>query len=90
MRFTLFLCFSFSLTFCYSQKQNGPIIKNYGSVFQVDNPDYQLDTNKVYKVVFDIMKSPENKSTLNSSINTIARFLNMHAQSGVPKENLCK
>lgn len=70
------------------KRLSGPIIKGFGEVFPVVNPDHQLDTQKVYKVVFDVMKSPEDSTVLNSSINTIARFLNMHAMAGLPKENM--
>ena len=34
------------------------------------------------------MNSPESPDKLNSSIETVARFLNMHAQHGVPVGNL--
>ena len=34
------------------------------------------------------MNSPEDLTQLNASIETAARFLNMHAQSGVSKENM--
>ena len=34
------------------------------------------------------MNTPETPDQLNRSIETAARFLNMHAQSGVPLSNL--
>ena len=69
-------------------KQSGPIIKKYGTVWEIDNPEFKTDVTKTYKAVFDIMDSPEDPSQLNTSIETAARFLNMHAQSGVPLEQL--
>jgi len=39
-------------------------------------------------VVFDITDSPEDPSALNKSIETAARFLNMHGQNGVLKEQM--
>ncbi|MEX0290947.1 MAG: DsrE family protein [Flavobacteriaceae bacterium] len=69
-------------------KEAGPIIKEYGKVWKIKNPDYPTDTSKEYKVVFDIMNSPESHAAINTSIETAARFLNMHAQAGVPKEQL--
>ncbi|MFS4469069.1 DsrE family protein [Maribacter sp. 2210JD10-5] len=69
-------------------KNTGPIIKDFGKVWKVDAPDYALDTTKTYKAVFDIMNSPEDVGELNRSIETAARFLNMHAQSGIPLEQL--
>lgn len=73
----------------YSQtKEPGPILKNYGKVWKIENPTYKTDVSKEFRVVFDIMNSPKSHSEMNKSIETAARFLNMHAQSGVPKEHL--
>jgi len=78
----------FQSTLLAQTKQTGPIIKDYGKVWAIENPDFKVDALKEYKAVFDIMNSPENHETVNASIETAARFLNMHAQSGVPAENL--
>lgn len=67
---------------------SGPIIKVFGKVYQINSPDFEVDTDMHYKVVFDIESSPKDLNELNSSINTPARFLNMQAQSGVPIENM--
>lgn len=67
---------------------SGPIIQDFGATFEVNNPDFPIDPNKQYKVLFDIYNSPADSSQINSSLNTLARFLNMHAQAGVPPENL--
>jgi len=69
-------------------KNSGPVIKEYGKVWAVENLDYKVDTTMEFKAVFDIMKSPESHEELNASIETAARFLNMHAQSGVPADQL--
>lgn len=83
----LFCLFSF----VYSQgakRVNGPVIEKFGEVFAVENPDFQTDINKEYKVVFDIHDTSSDPSRINAQINTLARFINMHAQAGVPLENL--
>lgn len=85
--FSLFLLLGF--TFSHSQsKESGPVIKGYGEVWTIENPDFSTDITKEYKVVFDIMNSADEPDELNKSIETAARFLNMHAQSGVPVSNL--
>jgi len=77
------------LTNCFAQtKESGPIIKDFGKVWKIENTDFKVDTTKTYKAVFDIMNSPEDTSQRNASIETAARFLNMHAQSGVPLKQL--
>lgn len=65
----------------------GPVIKEFGKVYRVV-PDYKVDTKMDFKVVFDIDSSNTAFDELNSSLNTPARFLNMHAQSGVPVGNM--
>ena len=71
-----------------NDRQTGPIIKGFGSTFSVDNPEFITDTNKVYKVIFDIHGTPDDPTKVNPMLNTLARFLNMHAQAGVPLKNL--
>ncbi|MEM9362204.1 MAG: DsrE family protein [Bacteroidota bacterium] len=70
------------------EKEAGPIMEAYGEVWKIENPDFETDTTMEYKVVFDIMQSPESPTELNRSIETAARFLNMHAQSNVPESQL--
>lgn len=70
------------------KKESGPIIEKYGAVFRIDNADYKVDTQKTFRAVFDIMNSPEDVDQVNPSIETAARFLNMHAQNGIPLEQL--
>jgi intracellular sulfur oxidation DsrE/DsrF family protein len=78
---------TYSIVFA-QEKKAGPIITDYGKVWDIKNQDYKIKENTQLKAVFDIMNSPEDPSSLNRSIETAARFLNMHAQSGVPASNL--
>ena len=87
--FSLLSVLLLGLTPMYSQtKKSGPIITGYGEVWSIENPDFKTYPSKEYKAVFDIMNTPESPDQLNKSIETAARFLNMHAQSGVPLSNL--
>jgi len=86
---TLFVILSFSVVSIVAQsKSAGPIITEFGEVFAVESQEFKVDPTKEYKAVFDIMNSPESHTQINKSIETAARFLNMHAQNGVPAENL--
>lgn len=69
-------------------RSQGPLVKDYGEVFAIESPDFSTPKDKPYRVLFDIYASPEDPASLNPQINTLARFLNMHAQAGVPPENL--
>jgi len=86
--FLLLLGLLFHITMVAQTKQGGPIITDFGEVFIVNDIDFVVNTSMEFKAVFDIMNSPDDLETLNSSIETAARFLNMHAQNGVPKEQI--
>lgn len=79
-------CLSFAQS--HSKRINGPVIEEFGQTYLIDQPDYPVDTQMIYKVVFDIHSAPTDPALINSSINTLARFLNMHVAAGVPRENL--
>ena len=66
----------------------GPVIDNYGPVFAVPQGSYNLLPDQQYKVVMDVGKGPENPATLNRSIESAARFLNMQARNGTAPKNL--
>ena len=74
------------MTLSYSQ--NKTTIKDFGKVFTVKNPDLLLDKNKTYKIIFDIYTDHKDDGKVNPLLNTVARFINMHVETGVPIENL--
>ncbi|MCK5677919.1 MAG: DsrE family protein [Flavobacteriaceae bacterium] len=79
------------ITIFYSQENKttkGPIIKDFGQVYKIKNPDLLLDKNKKYKIIFDVYTDSKNTKKQNASINTVARFLNMHAQNNIRVQNL--
>jgi len=85
---TLFLCSVFFYVSTAQEKAAGPIIKEYGKVFKVENTDFKIAMQQDFKAVFDVMNTPEGHEAINPYIETAARFLNMHAQAGVPEEQL--
>ena len=83
--------FCSSATVLYAQSpaaRTGPLVEDFGAVYAVPDPEFPTDTQRIYRVVFDLHSSPEDPAVLNPALNTLARFLNMHAQAGVPRENL--
>ncbi|MBE0424924.1 MAG: DsrE family protein, partial [Lutibacter sp.] len=77
--------------FLYAQTPNaktGPIIDGFGKAYLIENADLRLNINTEYKVIFDIYTDNSKEDTINPLLNTVARFLNMHAQQGVLKENM--
>ena len=66
----------------------GPVIPDFGPTWEIPNATYSTDTSKTYKVVFDVMNSPEDQKQVNPWMETAARFLNMHAKAGVPPQQM--
>jgi intracellular sulfur oxidation DsrE/DsrF family protein len=66
----------------------GPVIEIYGPVYSVPDGSFNLDPTQAYRVVMDIADGPDDPAALNRSIETAARFLNMHARNGIKPENL--
>jgi len=92
MKHYIILCLTMlycTITFAQENKTiKGPVIKDFGQVYKVKNPDLILDKSKKYKVIFDVYTDGKNSKKQNASINTVARFLNMHAQQGIKVQNL--
>ncbi len=84
----LFLLGFLSVSALGQDKKAGPVIQNYGEVYEIENISFPIDTSMDFKVVFDIMESPEAPGELNRQIETVARFLNMHGQNGVNTDQL--
>lgn len=66
----------------------GPVFKEFGQIFEVENADLMLDSSKEYKVLFDVFTDDSKKTKINPLINTVARFINMHVHHGIPLKNL--
>ena len=92
MRFLPFLlCVSlaFSVQNLRSQQTGtGPILNEFGGVFSIPEPDLVLSSDNRYKVMFDTYTDEGGKAEMNPLLNTVARFLNMHGQTGLSKENM--
>lgn len=71
-----------------SEPKSGPIIDNYGVSYKIKKADLELSKNKEYKVIFDVFTDNSSKGKVNPLINTVARYLNMHANQGVKLKNL--
>lgn len=89
-KITLFVAIIFYNLIISAQDQRieGKIIPDFGETFSVENPEIKTDTKATLKVIFDVSKSPEDSSKINSYIVTAARFLNMHADSGMDLSQL--
>ena len=68
--------------------ETGPIIDDYGASYEIKKADLTLDKNTEYKVIFDIYTDNSKEGEVNPLINTVARYVNMHAKQGVKLKNM--
>lgn len=66
----------------------GPVIRDFGAVFDIADPDFATPVDRDYRVVFDVADAAPSPDRVNARLETVARFLNMHARAGVPVERL--
>ena len=84
---------SFALVFfvsCYAQAQKAqfPIVKGYGGIYDIPDAVEKPDPNLKYRIVVDVVTADEDPRVLSTSLNNVARMINIHAIGGVPKENI--
>lgn len=82
------LCAPHAQAQALAEAKTGPVISEFGPVYAIDKPDFETPTDHIYRVVFDVSVAPESAADLNPRIETLARFLNMHAAAGVPTQNM--
>jgi intracellular sulfur oxidation DsrE/DsrF family protein len=60
----------------------GPVIQSAGAVYAVEDADFPTETGP-RKVLFDVAVGATDPADVNARLETLARYLNMHAQAGV-------
>ena len=79
----------FSTNPCVAQENGpGPVFNSLGSVYEVPEADFVPDSTQVLKAIFDIERLQEDPTEVNPLINSLARYINMHVQRGIPLENI--
>jgi len=66
-----------------SQARTGPVIDDYGPVYDVPSPDFATPLGPS-RVVFEVAEGAPDAGQLNTRLETVARYLNMHARAGRP------
>lgn len=79
------LCISFG---AMSQQKVNPIIKNYGSIYDLPFATEKVDPALDYNIVVEVVTVNNEPDEINWALNNVARMLNLHAMAGVPKEKL--
>lgn len=71
-----------------AQVKVNPIIKDYGSIYDIPYADEKIDPSLDYKIVVEVVRASDKPDEINWALNNVARLLNLHAMAGVPKDKL--
>ena len=83
MRMGLSLLLAIVACHAVAEPVTGPVIDAYGPVYYVPEEPLDLPPDSVLKAAFDIAAAPDEPESTNHRLETVARYLNMHARAGV-------
>ena len=88
--FSLFLALSLLAPALSAQQAAvaGPVIFSAGAVFPISDADFSTPPDLDDRLAFEVGQASPSPDQLNVAFNSVARFLNMHARAGVPRENV--
>lgn len=66
--------------------KTGPVFEDFGATAPV-RTDESLASDALFSIAFDVAKAAD-PGKINRTIESAARFINMHVAAGVPKENI--
>lgn len=85
---TIFGLTVISMTALAAAPVTGPVVANFGPVFAPPKDAYNLAPDKRYKVSMDVSRTGDFPEDRNRSMESAARFLNMHARNSIEPENI--
>lgn len=65
---------------------SGPVIAEYGKIATIDS-EMPIPKRATFRVSFDIAAAGK-RGAINRKLDSLARFINMHAEAGVPLKNM--
>ena len=87
-KFTLPLLMVLTFSFLHAQTKVNPVIKSYGTVFEIPTADHKPDPKLKYNLLVELTENGSKPDSLNEFIEALATLINLHAAEGVPKENI--
>lgn len=69
-------------------QQTGLIIENSGNVYRPGKTEFPFESDKEYKVIFDVFTDDIDKNKVNPKLATVVNYLSAYTQEELPKENL--
>lgn len=67
--------------------RTGPVFERWGPVYDVVDPDVPTP-RRTYRAVWEVALGSDPPEQRNPRLESVARFINMHARAGVPRENM--
>jgi intracellular sulfur oxidation DsrE/DsrF family protein len=71
-----------------ARPRTGPVIMDFGPVYDVTRVDFATPVDRAYRVIFDVAPAPADSTVRNDRLDAVARFLNLQARAGVPRDSL--
>jgi len=71
-----------------AEPTTGPLVADYGRSATVEDADFRLPADHDYRVVWEITGYQNGPDAVNRNLDRVARFLNLHAKNGVPREKM--
>jgi intracellular sulfur oxidation DsrE/DsrF family protein len=84
----LIIAFPFLSILGHGQTKLNPVIKDYGTMFDVPFAKDKPDPSKEYKIIVEAGVPLEKPEELYAPFEHISRMYNLHAYCGVPQQNL--
>lgn len=88
LTWTLLLTLLLTAAAAAEPPSTGPVIEHFGPVYAVPEGSFNLLPGTTYKVSMDVGTASHQAGAANRSIESMARFLNMHARNGIDPEDL--
>lgn len=84
----LILCSPIGGWGAFAQQKKYPAIKSGGGMYDVPEASPVADKKMEYKIIVDLSKASDRPDSVNSSLDKLARLVNLHIDAGIPREKL--
>ncbi|WP_428658004.1 DsrE family protein [Runella sp.] len=78
----------FLISFVGQAQKKTPFIKSGGSMYDVPEAEPIADKQMKYKILYEISKGADKPDSVNSTLDKLARLVNLHLSAGIPRQNL--
>ena len=66
----------------------GPVIEKFGPAADMPDTSFNLMPGTQYRLLFDVAGGSKDEHALNRGLQSVARFINMHARAGIDPTDL--